>query len=62
MVAARLQRWAVRLSAYTYEILFRSTTEHSNADGLSRLPLNCIDTDGSTVEPSMFNVSQTVCR
>ena len=58
MVAARLQRWAVRLSAYTYEILFRSTTEHSNADGLSRLPLNCISTEGSSVEPSLFNVSQ----
>lgn len=37
MAAARLQRWAIKLSAHRYEI--RRTTEHSNADGLSRLPL-----------------------
>ncbi len=27
------------LSAYHYEIEFRPTGKHSNADGLSRLPL-----------------------
>ena len=37
--AARMQRWAVQLAAYTYSIEFRSTQEHSNADALSRLLL-----------------------
>ena len=40
LAAARLQRWAITLSAYNYQIQFRSTKEHANADGLSRLPLN----------------------
>ena len=39
VAAARLQRWALLLSAYTYELEFRATTLHSNADALSRLPL-----------------------
>ena len=39
LAAARLQRWAVLLSAYVYDIEFRPTGEHSNVDALSRLPL-----------------------
>ena len=39
LAAARLQRWALLLSAYTYEIEWKPTREHANADGLSRLPL-----------------------
>ena len=34
LAAARLQRWA-----YQYEIEYRSTLKHANADCLSRLPL-----------------------
>ena len=40
LAAARLQRWALQLSAYSYEIEFKPTRQHSNTDGLSRLPLN----------------------
>ena len=40
LAAARLQCWAWILSAYTYDIKFRPTGEHSNADGLFCLPLN----------------------
>ena len=39
LAAARLIRWSVMLCAYDYEIKFRSTKEHANADMLSRLPL-----------------------
>ncbi|XP_053728751.1 uncharacterized protein K02A2.6-like [Synchiropus splendidus] len=39
MSATRLQRWALFLGAHSYDIEFRGTKQHCNADGLSRLPL-----------------------
>ena len=33
LAAARLQRWALLLSAYNYELEFKPTEQHSNADG-----------------------------
>ena len=39
MASARIQRWALILSAYNYRIVYRSAKEQSNADGLSRLPV-----------------------
>ena len=35
IAAARLQRWALKLAAYNYDIKFRRTEEHCNADGIS---------------------------
>ena len=40
LAAARMQRWALLLSAYTYDISYRPTKLHANADALSRLPLS----------------------
>ncbi|CAD5223264.1 unnamed protein product [Bursaphelenchus xylophilus] len=38
VAARRLQRWAIRLMQYTFEIQYVSTDKFGNADGLSRLP------------------------
>ena len=56
LAAARLQRWAVLLSAYTYDIKFRSTQNHANADGLSRLPLDT-PLPEEVSEAILFNVA-----
>lgn len=37
MVASRLQRWAIKLTAYTYDIEYIASKQNG-ADGLSRLP------------------------
>ena len=39
LAAARLQRWALLLAAYQYDIEYRSTEKHGKADCLSRLPI-----------------------
>ena len=39
MASARVQRWALTLSAYNYIIEYKRGVENANADALSRLPL-----------------------
>ena len=59
MAAARLQRWAITLSAYQYEVEFRATDKHANADCLSRLPLQITtEEDAITKAASLFNLQQ----
>ena len=58
LAAARLQRWAWILSAYKYEIQFRPTGDHGNADGLSRLPRQGVTPESTSADPKIFNVSQ----
>ena len=55
MAAARLQRWSLLLSVYNYDIEFRPTAAHGNADALSRLPLP----EGGVERPSeshLYNI------
>eukprot|EP00731_Ephydatia_muelleri_P001678 Em0001g1678a len=53
MASARLQRWALVLSAYQYKIVYKCGKDNANADMLSRLPLpECpadVPTPGETV-------------
>ena len=59
LAAARLQRWALLLSACEYDLEFRPTAQHANADGLSRLPLSIIaDAGTATSDSDVFNVGQ----
>ena len=37
MAASRLQRWAIILAAYRYEIVYKRSSENSNADAMSRV-------------------------
>ena len=60
LAAARLQCWAILLSAYKYQIEFRSTTAHGNADCLSRLPLTNQSPEGLSSEPTIFKL--LVCQ
>ena len=56
IAAARLQRWEVQLATFSYDIEFKSTHDHGNADALSRLPLK--DSSGGYSVPSEFNICQ----
>ena len=39
MASQRIQRWALLLAGYDYDLTYREGYKHGNADGLSRLPL-----------------------
>ena len=47
------------MSAYQYEVEFRATDKHANADGLFRLPLDVTtEEDAFTQAASLFNLQQ----
>ena len=58
LAAACLQLWSLILSAYSYNIEYRPTETHANADSLSRLPLKSQGALIMSDEPAIFNVSQ----
>ena len=58
LAAARLQRRAALLSAYNYQLEFKPTGLHGNADGLSRLPLQSTSRLGDVPEATTYNIRQ----
>ena len=59
LAAARLQRWAVKLSSFEYNIEFKPGSEHGNADALSRMSTASVpDYNDSSSE---FFVRQIKC-
>ena len=58
LAAARLQRWAIVLSAYTYNLRYKPSGSHGNANALSRCPLQGKAEESTLAEPNVFNVSQ----
>ena len=56
---ARLQRYAVFLSSYSYEIQYRNTKLHPNADALSRLVEQQVPPNEEESDPvDLFHLSQ----
>ena len=58
LAAAKLQRSVISLAAYQYDLVFRSTKEHCNADGFSQLPLDNKETVNCFTAMSVFELSQ----
>lgn len=51
MASARLQRWSLFLGAHQYDIEYKGTKLHGNADGLSRLPLE-LSVESKAMDPA----------
>ena len=61
LAVARMQRWALTLSAYHYDIQFKPTAQYGNADELSRLPLPSVSGEEEIAEAAaayIINVKQ----
>ena len=56
LVAARLQRWALTLSAYNYKIEYRTGASNGNADALSRKPFVQTNLDNQIIDGTTNNV------
>ena len=56
LAASRLQLWSIQLSAYLYDIEYRASKNHANADALSRLPRKTVEEpDDWTLEADQVN-------
>ena len=58
LAAARLQRWTLLLTAYRYDIDYRSTAKHTNADCLSHLPQQVDKPHDEVDEVKLINSQQ----
>ncbi len=58
IAAMRMQRWATKLSAYSYDIQYRPSNDHSNADSMSRLPQQTASKDRHVDLADVYQVEQ----
>ena len=58
--AARLQKYDLFLSGFDYQIEYKNTKRHINADSLSRLPLNEPDRQDTIDGEDVFHMSQVL--
>lgn len=56
--ASRMQHYAMYLQAFNYEIRYKNTTSHANADALSRLILGKTTQHSALDETDLFNINQ----
>ena len=59
MAAARLQQWAVLLSGYDFDIIFKNSAGNVNADFFSHFPLQSL-ADDEDLDPDVHHVFATV--
>ena len=57
MSANRISRWALTLTNYDYDIKYRNTKEHANADMLSRFPRSVPHKEGPDEFHELFSVA-----
>ena len=60
LVAARLQKWALTLSAYNYKIEYRTGANNGNSDALSQKPLVQNNVDAQKDKTSNVLVIETI--
>ncbi|XP_054279105.1 uncharacterized protein K02A2.6-like [Macrosteles quadrilineatus] len=58
LAAARIQRWALILATYQYDLLYKKGADHGNADALSRLPCKGEEEEEIEGEINFFAHSQ----
>ena len=58
MAAARIQRWAMFLAAYQYQLIYRPGAQNGNADALSRLPLASTGEEDETPEEIILTLQR----
>ena len=58
--AQRLLRWSLTLMAYQYDIKYKPTQQHGNADGLSRLPIGPDEEFDRNEEQDSMEISHAI--
>ena len=59
MASSRMQRWALTLLAYEYELIYRPGEQNGNADALSRLPLPVVS-ETTPIPGDIIHILETI--